>query len=138
GVARFGGGIYCAESSPTIRNCILEGNSAQRNGGAINLFHSNSLIENCIVRGNEAPLGAGISSSSSSPTIRRTLVTGNLATESGGGVRYLSRFAASPQIERSTISGNGSPLAGVVECVDNISLQIDGSIVWGNCAEEGG
>src|SRR5690606_4662339 len=81
---------------------------------------------------------AGISSSSSSPTIRRTLVTGNLATESGGGVRYFSQFGASPQIERSTISGNESPLAGGVECVDNISLQIDRSIVWGNCAEEGG
>lgn len=137
GVARFGGAIYCAESSPTVRNCIFDGNVAQRNGGAINLFHSNSLIESCIVRGNEAPLGAGISCSSSSPTIRSTQVTGNVASESGGGVRYFSQFGASPHIESTTISGNESPLGGGVECVVEISLQVDRGIVWDNCADEG-
>src|SRR5690606_27709354 len=102
GVARFGGGIYCAESSPTIRNCIFEGNVAERNGGGINLFHSNSVIEDCVIRGNGAPLGAGISSSSSAPIIRRTQITGNVASESGGGIRYFSQFGSAPQLNSVT------------------------------------
>lgn len=137
GVARFGGAIYCAESSPTIRHCILEGNTAERNGGAINLFHSNAIIEDCMIRGNEAPLGAGVNSSSSAPLIRRTQITGNVASESGGGLRYFSQFGASPQLQGATLSGNESPLGGGIACLEAVSLDLGNSIVWGNCAEQG-
>jgi hypothetical protein len=137
GVSRFGGAIYCAESSPTIRNCILEGNAAQRNGGAINLFHSESVIENCVVRGNQSALGGGISSATSSPTIRSTQITGNVASESGGGIRYFSQFMAAPRIESVTVSGNESPIGGGIECLEEVSLQVKRSIIWDNCADEG-
>lgn len=137
GVARFGGGLYGAEASPTIRNCIFEGNVAQRNGGAINLFHSEAVIEDCIIRGNEAALGGGISSASSSLTIRGTQVTGNMATESGGGIRYFAQFTDAPRMESVTVSGNEAPVGGGVECLEAVKLSIARSIVWDNCANAG-
>ncbi|MEZ4653756.1 MAG: right-handed parallel beta-helix repeat-containing protein [Candidatus Eisenbacteria bacterium] len=137
GVARLGGAIYCADSSPTIRRCIIEGNEAERNGGGINLFHSAALIEDCVIRVNEAPLGGGINSSSSSSVIRRTQVTGNLATQTGGGLRFFSQLLDSPPLEQTTVSGNRSVYGGGVSCEDAVALDVAQTVVWGNCADSG-
>ena len=134
---RFGGAIYCTGSSPTIRNCILEGNSAERNGGAINLFQSTMSIEGCIIRGNDAPLGGGINSSSSSPEIIGTQITGNYAPDGGGGLRVYAQTGSAPVLNASTVSGNWSALGGGILAASSCSLDVSQSIVWDNCADDG-
>jgi len=67
GDAEFGGGIFSANSSPTIKNCIIRDNAANYGGGIY--FTSNSfanIINNTIVE-NYAPHnhGGGIYSASS-------------------------------------------------------------------------
>jgi subtilisin family serine protease len=52
---RFGGGIKCTASSPTIVNCIIEGNTAGEYGGGIcNSYGSSPAITNCIFSENSA------------------------------------------------------------------------------------
>ncbi len=61
GNAYIGGGIYCMNSSPTIRNCTLSGNVAD-NGGGIMIDNYNSdaiIISNCTIVNNSASYGGG-------------------------------------------------------------------------------
>jgi len=61
-----GGGIYCYGSSPTIRNCIIQGNEVQGSweqdvhGGGLYVGEGgHPIIENCIITGNAARAGDG-------------------------------------------------------------------------------
>ncbi|MBN1125746.1 MAG: right-handed parallel beta-helix repeat-containing protein [Sedimentisphaerales bacterium] len=84
-----GGGIYCVEASPTIRNCTITGNSTWReggNGGGIYCSYANSTIMNCTITGNTTwSNGGGIWCGESSVTIKDCLVSNNTA-RSGGGI----------------------------------------------------
>ncbi len=84
-----GGGIYCYNSSPTIRNCIITGNSADwGTGGGIYCYRSDPTIINCTISGNSAEYdGGGISCEKySNPTIINCIITGNSAGIAGGGI----------------------------------------------------
>jgi GH35 family endo-1,4-beta-xylanase len=48
----FGGGIYCEESSPVIRNCILADNSSGTWGGGIYSYFSDLTVQNCTFSNN--------------------------------------------------------------------------------------
>jgi len=83
-----GGGIYCDQSSPTIRNCVittcvvpyLDGR-----GGGILLRSSTARIEDCVITSNWATYGAGIACrGESSPTIIGCVMSGNEAGYGGG------------------------------------------------------
>jgi predicted outer membrane repeat protein len=57
-----GGGIYCTGSSPTLTNCMFNGNSAQYWGGAIS-NRNNSLsttLTNCTFSANSARWGGAV------------------------------------------------------------------------------
>jgi hypothetical protein len=87
--AMFGGGIKCwNNSSPMIKNCILNGNWAAEYGGGIDCaYWCNPTIEYCTISGNSAELGAGISSThESNPEITNCTISENFANENGGGL----------------------------------------------------
>lgn len=77
-----GGGIRCFNSSPTIRDCRILGNSANRGGGVACEGGSPQLIA-CVIAGNTGsipnrfPAGAGIFLKDSAARISGCLVTGN-------------------------------------------------------------
>ena len=77
GYDRFGGGVYCDDSSPTLTHNVVEGNSAD--------------------------LGGGVSCRNASPTITRNVIQSNLADDAGGGI-YCDD--ASPTISHNTITRN--------------------------------
>jgi parallel beta-helix repeat protein len=58
-----GGGIYLSNnSSPTISNCVFEGNSAANYGGGMfNSQHSSPTVTNCVFQGNSGGYGGGMS-----------------------------------------------------------------------------
>ena len=60
GIDNKGGGIHIDDSSPIIRNCIIENNTASKKGGGMYLNRSFSLIDSCIIRNNSAKTGGGI------------------------------------------------------------------------------
>ena len=50
----YGGGVFCNETSPTIRNCIIRDNEAAFDGGGLYARRGSPLIEDCVFEGNAA------------------------------------------------------------------------------------
>jgi len=57
--AAFGGGVFCDTCDPTLRNCLIAGNSAENSGGAVRCWDSQATLTNCTLTGNSAGSGAG-------------------------------------------------------------------------------
>lgn len=115
----FGGGIYLANSSPTIRNSFLLDNFAAIGGGGIYNSNSSPTISNCIIEDNSANAdGGGIRNDDSSPTITgctidKNTANGSAGDEAGGGA--MANYGGStPMITACNINANHSNSAGAV------------------------
>jgi hypothetical protein len=161
-----GGGILCAGSSPTIRNCILRNNTsgdyggglccasgaaptisscefiangAQYGGGICCLSDADPNILDCVMTRNSAHSGGGVYFSYSDATLSQCLVIGNTANLAGGvGITF-----ADPQIFRTTIVGNHANLfGGGVDCINSrpvlSSDHANRNSIYHNFAGEGG
>ena len=90
----YGGGIQIFNASPTIRSCVIRGNSAlfrndgeaenNPSGGGIYLSESDSLIEDCTItdnavqwEGSNDAEGGGIKCNGGSPTLSGCQITAN-------------------------------------------------------------
>jgi parallel beta-helix repeat protein len=134
----FGGGIRCSQSSPTISNCIISGNSSC-GGGGICCLQSSPTINNSIIIGNTVYHGwvpgdgGGIlCSSSSSPTISNCTISGNSAADSGGGIACT--YDSNPTISNCTISGNSANKGGGIFCIEGCGPAISNCTINGNSA----
>ncbi len=155
------GGIACANSSPTIRNCIITGNTTDTGagiecyagsptithcavennranltaGGIICNARSSPLISDCTISTNEAGLSGGgiVCVDSSDPLIRRCTITHNATLGSGGGIA--SGDGSKPTIESCTIAGNGATAGAGIDCY-NSSPTIRNSTIAVNIADE--
>ena len=137
-----GGGIFCYESSPTITNCTITGNSADR-GGGISCWESNPIITNCKIIGNTALEGGGMYSyNHSSPTITSCTFSGNSAHYQGGGMQ--NERDSSPTVTNCTFSGNSAFNGNALACwswsqlwpsnvqMTNCILWDGGDEIWNN------
>ncbi|MBC8526506.1 MAG: right-handed parallel beta-helix repeat-containing protein [Candidatus Cloacimonetes bacterium] len=133
-----GAGILCTEnSSPTIKNCVFIGSSADENGGGICCYYnSNPTIENCTFDTNSAYYGGGIYCCETSPTIVNCNFNGNSAGENGGGICCF--YGSVPLIESCTFSGNSAMFGGGIKCWNNSSPTIKNCTLSGNWADEYG
>ncbi|HJO96348.1 MAG TPA: right-handed parallel beta-helix repeat-containing protein, partial [Victivallales bacterium] len=124
GYSNYGGGMYCADSSPTLSNCIITNNFANMDGGGLYLLNSNSSISGCLISNNEASNadgsaggGGGVYCDSSSPMIFECDITNNAANGSssqGGGINLLESH---PTISNCAISENtAQDRAGGIYC----------------------
>ena len=91
GYESYGGAIYCNNSSPAIKNCVLVDNSAG-SGGGIRTYNSSATVTGCIFIGNYADSwGGGMTNRNSRSTI---IVTNCIFTDNqaswGGGIRNYS------------------------------------------------
>ncbi len=110
-----GGAIYCYYSNPTIKNCVIENNTAagyKKAGGAIALYNSSPRIINCRIRNNSASsYGGGISCrDSSNPWITNCEILDNTAGTEGGGL--YGWVNARITLENTVIAGNHAGEAG--------------------------
>ncbi len=157
-----GGGIFCENgSSPTVRNCIIEGNQAKHGGGirlgtgsayiyqciirdnhadqttgfggGIAMSSSNGTVSECEIRGNTAANGAGIGASYGTPLVFNCLVIGNVASLRGGG---MSSGTSGVQMRFSTLSANQAPMGGGVFVSGG--LEFEKCTISGNRAVEDG
>ncbi len=83
---RAGGGVYVSNSSPVIRDCIIEGNHATRGGG---IECSGSVfVQRCVIRSNIALRKGGGATilPGGLPVMENCLITGNSAGFAGGGI----------------------------------------------------
>ncbi|HOW73872.1 MAG TPA: right-handed parallel beta-helix repeat-containing protein [Phycisphaerae bacterium] len=113
-----GVGIDCGNSSPTITNNTIVGNTGIDCGGGINCWYSSPMIANNTIAGNTAwgafgGWGAGIGCVGGSPTIVNNMITGNIAGGvdwSGGG--GIACWKSSPTIANNIIAFNSSGIEG--------------------------
>ena len=109
GSGLVGAGVRLADSSPTIRNCRVIGNTAsggaQCRGGGIQITGGNPKIEDCLIGGNSVVsnwngpdgtgfadgAGGGIAITGGSATIVRTVITGNLVRSNANGCNAYSQ-----------------------------------------------
>ena len=152
-----GGGIYIAGASPTIRGCTIVQNTATGSGGGVYCRDGAApLISGCVVSENATLSGSvagGIFATNSSPEIRHSTIsanlsggvscedgstlivedctiTGNVAVNGGGFFCGSSTVV----IAGSTFAGNRADSGGGIFCADLASIEMERSIVWGNCA----
>ncbi len=134
-----GGGIYCGDnSSPTIQNNTITGNSADNYGGGIYCGgNSSPTIQNNTITGNSSYRGGGINcDDDSSPLIQNNTISNNLSSNGSGGGIYISNNS-SPRILNNTIAGNSAQSAGGILC-KNSNVRIDNNTITGNSADESG
>lgn len=86
-----GGGIYLYSSNPTLMNMVIFDNTSTYDGGGIHCFNSSPAISWSQIYGNTTQWnGAGISCYNySSPDIRHTTFSNNLAYQNGSALAVL-------------------------------------------------
>ena len=113
-VANGGGGILINNSSPTIQNCLVQGNSAV---DGVNYGQGG---------------GAYVGGSKSAPLIRCTCFSGNSASHTGGGLT--STYLAHPYLSHVTFANNTADYgAGVAVEFDGLA-NVENSEFLGNTA----
>jgi outer membrane protein assembly factor BamB len=146
-----GGGIYCSESNPIIRNCVIRNNLSgmMDGGGGISCYKSSPKIEFCTISNNISQnWGGGIAYygleyyASPGPVISNCIITDNYAEniyyqyyEMGGGGIY--SYGSGLIIQNCFICNNRSVgNGGGVCCIDII--KVSNSIVSCNTSEKDG
>jgi pectin methylesterase-like acyl-CoA thioesterase len=110
-----GGAIYCKESSPTIKNCIIINNSVCENtdvfsnGGGICNSYGSPLISDCIISNNLASDGGGIYNNYGSMLVINCTINDNTAKWGGGMYNYY----ANPTLSYCLFSGNSAAGGGM-------------------------
>ena len=124
------------DTSPTIRDNRITGNSAGRYGGGIDCFWSSPTITGNEIRNNGARCGGAVACSSSSGVITGNTLAGNTAAEHGGGI---SSDESTPDIRDNDIVGNtaGGAGGGISLSVESSSA-ITGNEITGNSAGDWG
>jgi M6 family metalloprotease-like protein len=118
-----GGGIYVHNgASPTIRNCIISNNSAQRGGGLF-LAQSAGIVEaNLIMSNTASQYGGGVLSLySDASTFARNVLRGNQSNYQGGGI-YL--YGTDSQLTNNIIVDNSAASNGSGIYIRNATLQL--------------
>ena len=140
-----GGGIDIHDSSPTIQNNIISGNTASINGGGIYILSGSPTIQYNTISGNTATnatdvlpgtgRGGGIYILNSSPTIQYNTISENMADINGGGI-YIDH--GSPTIQDNTISENETIYGGGILMVDSSPIIQDNTISENMADSNGG
>lgn len=70
-----GGGILVPVGGPTIRNCLIRGNSAESFGGGLHIAAGNTTVEHCDFTRNRATFGANLNNHGSNTIVRNCSFT---------------------------------------------------------------
>ncbi|MHC4281777.1 MAG: right-handed parallel beta-helix repeat-containing protein, partial [Planctomycetota bacterium] len=122
GYARYGGGIYCENSSPTITNCTFRDNTAKFCSTCSTLIpneNSSSMVSNdSVVHTPPGPgpfyrgKGGGFYCTSSNPTLKNCKFIDNSAYIYGGGMCNIDN--SSPTLTNCTFSSNSALYGGAL------------------------
>ena len=135
----LGGGILCVNSSPTIDNNTIIGNTAAFGGGIDCSYGSSpSIINNRISACTTSASGAGIDLyDNCSPTIMNNTITDNTAGAASGGIQCFDY--CSPLIINNTITDNtANNWGGGIRVSQYSASTIKGNYIGGNEASDGG
>jgi hypothetical protein len=138
----LGGGMFIANASPTVRNCLFVNNAAGYGGGLYGLY-SNALVENCTFSQNAASSdGGGLQFFGGAPVIRNCIISDNICTYNGGGLHMVQHVSGGfPTLQNCTITGNrtsagaGGGVSLVSEPTVNAKFVVTGCTITGNISQ---
>ncbi len=140
------GGIYCFDTSATISDCIIRGNTATfipgigdpASVGGISCSGGSPTITGCTVTDNNGESAGGIhcEAASAPPTITNCTISGNIGGDMAGGVSF---YETSGTIQNCMIRDNeGAASAGGIRCIGPGNVVITGCSIISNAAKYGG
>jgi CSLREA domain-containing protein len=146
-----GGGVFSFNSTLTISNCILSGNTADNNGGAVYIQGGTLFMTNCTVTGNTASsAGGGITNVGGVITVKDSTLSFNAASSTashdatGGAIANGSGAGSSATVINCTLNNNSattsvSPFLGKGGGIYNIgTLTVRNCTLSGNTADDEG
>ncbi|MBP0019234.1 MAG: CHAT domain-containing protein [Cyanobacteria bacterium SBLK] len=108
-----GGGIYNSQSTLTLTESTIAGNSAASSGGGIYNFGGTVNLFRSTVSGNSAFSGGGIANGGGTINLQNSTLSGNTAALSGGGIETTGFGGiATANIDTSTIARNSASSGG--------------------------
>ncbi len=138
-----GSGIYCENSSPTIKSCSLRDNTTTGNGGGIACIQANPVIERSTISGNTASRGGGVYGRESDIVLDRCTLEDNWASpasSSGKGGGIYIEDSSNLTVSRSKLLANSADSSGGgIYCEDDSFIVMLSSLLNGNLSpSEGG
>lgn len=76
----IGGGIYCADSSPTFKQCIIHDCTSMLEGGGIIVFGGSPSFINCTIHSNNSVSGGGIAGDNADLTVNSCIIAANTSS----------------------------------------------------------
>ena len=144
-----GGGMRILNSSPMVRNCIFESNSAGSLGGGMAVRSGSPVISECVFHDNTAGDAAAMYTNIASPTITGCIFSENIGVNTGG---IRNQNPGTPRITNCIIRNNtgsgvgnsngAAPILTNCTIFDNTKFgiqsstssntQVINSIIWDN------
>jgi len=138
GTWSVGGGIYCTNSSPTITNNIITGNTAMYGGGIQCWEYSSPRVTNNVITRNSSSKGAGIYCYKyCSATISNNTITENVAGWGGGGVQ-IDMFSSAEVVNNVIAENSAQWKGGGIYCGNSSPMIINNTIAANSSQREGG
>ena len=134
-----GGGIYSdTNNSMTVTDCsFINNRGANVGGGMYNSKLTNGTFTNCTFTKNYSNTGGGMSNSLGNIDMVNCTFTENQSNSSGAGIRSsgTSSTPALLSLTNCTLQGNQAGSMGGGIHLDNTTLTLTNTILWGNTAE---
>jgi len=123
----------------SLRKLTLTGGSGVPSGGAL-LAEDQTFVSDSVIRDNRAGVGGGIATGGTDARlgITQTTITGNRATDAGGGLYLTGNDGVASGVGLSTVAGNRAPVGGgVYALLGDGDLNLNNSTVTENRAAPG-
>ena len=142
---RYGGGLYCENSSVVLMNTIIKDNFSTHNGGGVycNFSSSPTIVNSQIINNSTSGNGGGVYCDLSDLLLEDVLLKQNSSTYQtnsyGGGGGLYFEDGNNLTILNSQIIDNSSMLnGGGLNFNESINIQISGCLIANNTAYYGG
>ena len=131
----LGGGVHNDDEGNAIFiNVTIADNESGGIGGGMYNWNSNPTLLNVRFTGNQAERGGGVFNRRSAPRLTNVVMSGNRASTDGGGL--YNDFASDAILTNATIGHNQATAGGGI-FLEEGTLRIRNSIIWGNSAVRG-
>ena len=128
----WGGGLWCSNSRAVVAECTFKENKSGDTGGGLYDRLGGVTVTKCVFISNSAVAGGGMYNVDGAPTVRNSIFVGNLASLKGGAVRN-NRVTAT--LINCTFFDNQAPNGGAIHSIDSWSI-ITNCILWKNPSTE--
>jgi predicted outer membrane repeat protein len=137
-----GGGIYCENSTPTIRDCTLKDNATDGSGGGIACVQAAPLLDDCEISSNTAANGGGVYVYAGDVSVIDCILQDNVASAGGasgnGGGIYIDQVSSLSVLSSKVTANQAALLGGGICSQDNSLFVLMNCLFTGNTSQSQG